>query len=170
MAFHTVRHGGGPFLPDDGPLRYWTMTNRALDVSLLIMHLVREIYEPRKFVDPHPGNRFPIAGEGREGLDRGAVLFDRVVAAHTERRARQSGQVSWSGDSMAAQAGQSCRRMHFVVEGDRLRGRRFRGRLRPGCGRRPSQACEQLPDHEGRAKATKSPGLYCATWFISAVD
>src|SRR5260370_21440486 len=71
MAFHTVRHGGGRFLPDDGPLRYWTMTNRALDVSFLIMHLVREIYEPRKFVDPHPGNRFPIAGEGREGLDRG---------------------------------------------------------------------------------------------------
>src|SRR5260370_12169542 len=147
MAFHTVRHGGGPFLPDDGPLRYWTMTNRVLDVSLLIMHLVREIYEPRKFVDPHPGNRFPIAGEGREGLDRGAVLFDRVVAAHTERRARQSGQVSWSGDSMAAQAGQSCRRMHFVVEGDRLPCRPFRGRFHPPARPPPTHASSPFPTH-----------------------
>jgi hypothetical protein len=175
MAFHAVCHGSGLFLGQNGPIRHRSMTNGALDAGLLMMHLMREIHESRKFVDPDPRNRFPLASESFQSLDRGAVLLDRTMAAHAECRARKSRQISGSGDGVAAQAGQSCRRVRLVVEGYRLCGRCFwrqrrrRGRLRPGRGgqhaKGPSEQCPY--HHAGRANATKSPGLYSPGWLVS---
>ena len=164
MTFHAVNHSSGPFLHYYAPISHRTMTNSAFDVGLPMMHLVREIHESRKFVDPHPWNRLPLTSESLQGLDSGAILLDRVMAAHAECRTRKSGQISGSGDGVATQAGQAGGRMQFVVERDRLRGRSLRRQVRRRgslSAKRPSHhpGREQFPSHEGRAKATKSPGL-----------
>src|ERR1700678_3237290 len=105
MAFHAIHHRCGLFLRDNAPLRHRAVTDSALDSGLLMMHLVREIHESWKLVDPHPWNRPPFAGGSLERPDCGAVLLDRFMAAHTERGGRKSGQISGSGDGVAAQAG-----------------------------------------------------------------
>jgi hypothetical protein len=104
MALHAVCHGSGLFLRRSGPIRHWAMTNGTLDAGLLMMHLVREIYESRKFVDPHPGNDFPVNSETLQGPDRGAVLLDCLMTAHAERYTRKSRHISGSGDPVARAA------------------------------------------------------------------
>ena len=130
VAFHAFDHRCGLFLRDHAPLRHRAVTHRALDSGLLIMRLVREINESWKFVDPYPRNRFPFAGKSLQRLDYGAVLLDRFMAAHTERGGGKSGQISGSGDPVAAHAGQTCRGVDSMIERDRLRSRRFRRRVR----------------------------------------
>jgi hypothetical protein len=48
MTFHEINHSSGPFLRYDAPISQRTMTNGALDVGLLMMHLVREIRSTAK--------------------------------------------------------------------------------------------------------------------------
>ncbi len=107
MAFHAIHHRCGLFLHHNVAIRHRAMTNSALDSGLLMMHLMREIHESWKLVDPYPRNGSPFVGESLQCPDCGAVLLDRIMAAHTVRGGGKSGQISGRCDGVAAQAGQS---------------------------------------------------------------